>query len=31
VGVFGMVVTISLYFYELHGIEKRTQIHYADL
>lgn len=22
VGVFGMVVTISLYFYELHGIEK---------
>jgi len=28
--VFGMVVTISLYFCELHGIEKCAQIHYAD-
>ena len=27
-GVFGMVATLSLYFYELHGIEKCT--HYID-
>ena len=28
VGVFGMIATVSLYFYELHGVEKCA--HYID-
>jgi hypothetical protein len=32
VGVFGMVATVSLYFYELHGVEKCVHfIHRGDL